>query len=463
MPLDILIVDDEADIRDLLSDTLKDEGYAPRLSRDSVSAFDAIAHHIPDAILLDIWLEDSELDGLGILELVKQRYPEIPVIMMSGHGNIETAVNSILMGAYDYIEKPFKSERLLMVLKRAIETARLKRENHSLKARVTTRTQLVGNNPSIVQLRQAIERVAPTGSRIFITGSAGSGKEVLARIIHEKSKRANGSFVVLSAATMTSEMVDQELFGVEDTSVIGGLPKKIGVFERANNGTLFVDEITDIPANVQGKFVRVLQDKKLTRIGGNRPIEVNVRVIAATNREVGEAIGRGHLREDLYYRLNVVPLKSPPLKDRREDIPLLSDYFLKYFAEQNGHPVRKLSEDALAAMQAYDWPGNVRQLRNTIEWLLIMAPISSEPINATMLPKEVFSSGPSNLTPQINPDIMSIPLREAREIFERQYLTAQIGRFGGNISRTSAFIGMERSALHRKLKSLQIKTEKVGA
>ncbi|MCP5361509.1 MAG: sigma-54-dependent Fis family transcriptional regulator [Hyphomicrobiales bacterium] len=461
MSLDILIVDDESDIRDLVSDILKDEGYSPRTAKDSVSAFEAIAKRIPNAILLDIWLEDSELDGLGVLELVKQRYPEVPVIMMSGHGNIETAVNSILMGAYDYIEKPFKAERLLVVLKRAIEAARLKSENSMLRSRYHNRFQLIGNNPSIIQLRQSISRVAPTGSRVFITGPAGAGKEVVGRIIHEKSRRCHGPFVVFSTASMTSEMVDQELFGIEDDKGIGSLPKKIGVFEKANNGTLFVDEVTDIPVSVQGKFVRVLQDKTLTRLGGSRPIEVNVRVIAATSYDVSDAIARGLLREDLYYRLNVVPIKVPPLKDRREDIPMLSDYFLKFFAEQNGQPVRKLSEDAIAAMQAYEWPGNVRQLRNMIEWLLIMAPDSHEPINSAMLPKEIFSTGPSTLSPELNTDIMSIPLREAREIFERQYLTAQISRFGGNISRTSAFIGMERSALHRKLKSLSIRTEKL--
>ncbi len=457
MSINALVVDDEADIRDLVSDVLKDSGFTVKLAANSVSTFETLAEKIPDVIILDIWLKNSELDGLGILEVVRRKYPELPVVMISGHGNIETAINSLKMGAYDYVEKPFKQDRLIHTLKRAVETARLQSENRELKVGTGMPDILAGNSSVISHLRQAIDRVAPTGSRVFITGPAGSGKEYVAQVIHNNSLRKNGPFIALNAASLTQDNVDIELFGTEESTDLTAPPRKTGVFERANGGTLFIDEITDIPLKTQGRFVRFLQDKSFERIGSSKRIEVDVRVIAATNRDIDKEIREGRFREDLFYRLNVVPLRVPALKERREDIATLCEFFLAQAAEAARHPVRKLSDEALAVIQAYDWPGNVRQLRNVIEWLLIMHPDGSgDVIGSEMLPRELFDATPAAVTPDVNTDIMSMKLREAREIFERQYLTAQINRFGGNISRTATFIGMERSALHRKLKSLEV-------
>ncbi|MEI7669001.1 MAG: sigma-54 dependent transcriptional regulator [Pseudomonadota bacterium] len=456
MTADILIVDDEADIRDLLSDVLKDESYDTRTAKDSDSALKSIADRIPHLLILDIWLHGSELDGLGILELVLKKYPGLPVIMISGHGNIETAVSTIKMGAYDFIEKPFKEERLLSIIRRALEHSKLKRENKELKLRGAAESNLVGTSNITNQLRQSIEKVAPTHSRILITGSAGSGKEVVARLIHNKSKRANGEFVVVNAASMTSDKLEAELFGIEDNN-LAGVAEKIGVFERAHGGTLYIDEVADIPLETQGKILRFLQEQAFERVRGNKKIQVDVRVIAATNRDLTTEIANGNFREDFYYRLNVVPFRIASLRERREDIPELCRYFMKRSSEISGIGVRELSEDAVAVLQAYNWPGNVRQLRNMMEWLLIMAPGGSRSqIKSDMLPKELFETNTVALRPEVNSDIMSMPLRDARELFERQYLAAQINRFGGNISKTSSFIGMERSALHRKLKMLGI-------
>mgnify|MGYP002784366159 CR=1 FL=1 len=458
MPHNILIVDDEADIRGLISDTLKDEGYIARSAKNSAEAFAAIAETVPSAIILDIWLKESELDGLGILENVKSRYPGVPVIMISGHGNIETAINSIKLGAYDFIEKPFKEEKLVLLLKRAIEAAELKSENEILRAKAGVDHDLIGRSPCMTQLQQAIDKVAPTGSRVFITGASGSGKEVVARLIHKKSKRANtGAFVVLGGAGLSEDRVDIELFGTEEESV-SGPARKIGTFERADKGTLFIDEITDMPLATQAKLLRVIQDGYFRRIGGNKQINVDVRVIAASSKNVTQMIESGKFREDLYYRLNVVPINVPPLCERRDDIPALSKFFLKQFADNTGMPIRDIASEAIATLQAYNWPGNVRQLKNVIEWLLIMTPTddTNKPITSEMLPQEIFSSTPVAMNPELNRDIMAMPLREAREMFERQYLEAQINRFGGNISRTSEFVEMERSALHRKLKSLKV-------
>ncbi len=454
---DILIVDDEKDIRELISDTLKDEKYNTRLAHNSESAFEAIAERIPSLIILDIWLKDSPLDGLGILETVKRKYPQVPVIMISGHGNIETAVNSIKIGAYDYIEKPFKEDRLLLIVKRALEVNKLQQENAELKIRVSSDNVLIGKSQAVNVLMNAIDKVSSTSSRVFITGPAGVGKEVVARQIHEKSLRKNSPFVLFNPASISPELMEVELFGTEESTDINSGPRKIGVFEKVHGGTLFIDEVTDIPLSIQGKLLKVLQDQTFERVGGNRKIESNFRVIAASNKEIRAEIKAGKFREDLFYRLNVVPLKVPSLSERREDIPVLSEFFLKQFAENSGLPQKVLLEDAIAAMQSYDWPGNVRQLKNVIEWLLIMTNSDAgNEIKSNMLPVEIFSSTPAAISPELNTDIMSMPLREARELFERQYLMAQVNRFGGNISRTSSFIGMERSALHRKLRSLNI-------
>lgn len=463
MTADILIVDDEADIRELVSDILKDSKYSTRTAHNSDSAFKALAERVPSALILDIWLQGSELDGLGILELVKKKYPHVPVIMISGHGNIETAVSAIKMGAYDFIEKPFKEDRLLLVVARALETAKLRNENTELRTRGKFEMQLNGTSQVIQQLRHTLEKIAPTASRVLITGAPGSGKEMYARLIHSRSARNSANFVVMNSSGLTPERMEAELFGVEDSNPTGGA-EKLGLFELAHNGVLFIDEVTDIPLETQGKLLRALQEQSFIRQRGKQRVEVDVRVVAASNRDLENEIATGRFREDLYYRLNVVPVRIPSLKERREDIPELCSYFLKRASETAGLPLRQLSQEAIVMLQAYSWPGNVRQLRNMMEWLLIMTTGRTDPITADELPPEILTSNPVLARPETNADIMSMVLRDARELFEKQYLSAQIERFGGNISRTSSFVGMERSALHRKLKLLGITTadEKVG-
>jgi two-component system nitrogen regulation response regulator NtrX len=454
MSNDILIVDDESDIRELVSDILGDSGYATRTAANSDAALKAIAERVPSLLLLDIWLQGSELDGLGILELVKRKYPSLPVLMISGHGNIETAVTSIKLGAYDFIEKPFKEEKLIHTVQRAMQLAKLQDENETLKARGRQEFDLIGDSQAVVSLRAMVQKVAPTQSRVLLTGGAGAGKEMVARLIHDGSERMSGPFVTLNAAGLTTDRVESELFGIEDNNPNGGA-EKLGLFERAHGGTLFIDEVTDLPFETQGRLLRALQDRAFTRLRGSKPVEVDVRVLAASNRDLKEYMDEGKLREDLYYRLNVVPVQVPSLKERRSDIPALCKYFLEQGAKMSGLPVRELSEEAVAILQAYEWPGNVRQLRNMMEWILIMSPAESHgKIDSKALPGELFESSPAVMSSEISGDILSMPLREARELFERQYLAAQINRFGGNISRTSNFVGMERSALHRKLKLL---------
>jgi two-component system, NtrC family, nitrogen regulation response regulator NtrX len=463
MAKDILIVDDESDIRELVSDILKDEKYETRTAKDSDTALKAIAERVPNLLILDIWLQGSELDGLGILEMVQKKYPHVPVVMISGHGNIETAVTSIKLGAYDFIEKPFKEDRLLLVVKRALEHARLRRENQELRLRGTPELELIGNSQPVTQIRNAITKVAPTHSRVLITGNPGTGKEVIARIIHARSARAKGPFVVANAASLTPDRVEAELFGVEDNNPTGGA-EYLGLFEKAHGGTLFIDEVADMPLETQGRVLRALQEQSFFRSRGKQKVEVDVRVIAASNKNLAVEMELGRFREDLYYRLNVVPLKMPSLKERRDDIPALCEHFLQRSSELSGLPMRRLSQEATAMLQAYEWPGNVRQLRNMMEWLLIMAPATEDGyIPAKALPTELFESSPAVCHPSTNADILSMPLREAREYFEKQYLASQISRFGGNISRTSNFVGMERSALHRKLKMLGLTGSAPGA
>lgn len=459
MSNDILIVDDETDIRELVSDILSDGGYATRTAANSDTALKAIAERVPSLLLLDIWLQGSELDGLGILELVKSKYPNLPVLMISGHGNIETAVTSIKLGAYDFIEKPFKEEQLLLTVARAFEHAKLCDENEELRTRGKQECQLIGDSQAVASLKSMISKVAPTQSRVLLTGGAGSGKEMVARLIHQESERANGPFVTLNAAGLTADRVESELFGIEDNNPNGGA-KKLGLFEKAHGGTLYVDEVTDLPFDTQGRMLRALQDRAFTRKGGNKSVDVDVRVLAASNRNLKDYMDEGSLREDLYYRLNVVPMQVPSLKERRSDIPALCKHFLVQASQMSGLPVREMSEEAMAILQAYEWPGNVRQLRNMMEWLLIMSPDKGDKIDSKSLPSELFESSPAVMTSEISGDILSMPLREARELFERQYLAAQINRFGGNISRTSNFVGMERSALHRKLKLLGLSSSR---
>jgi two-component system nitrogen regulation response regulator NtrX len=460
MAEDILIVDDEVDIRTLVSGILEDEGYQSREAGDSDSALNEINVRRPGLVLLDIWLQGSRLDGMGILDQLRSEHPSVPVVMMSGHGTVETAVQAIKLGAYDFIEKPFKADRMILVVRRAIEAAKLKRENEELRLRAGTATELIGQSSIINQLRQAVERVAPTNSRVLITGPAGSGKEVVARLLHKCSRRNSGPFVVLNCASMAPERMEVELFGVEGVASGEYPASKVGTFEAAHNGTLFLDEVADMPLESQGKIVRVLQEQVFERVSGRTRVEVDVRVVASTTRNLRDEIQSGRFREDLFYRLSVVPLSVPALKERREDIPLLVRHFMERAAEASGQRPRELNEDAMAALQAYEWSGNVRELRNIIERLLIMSPGKpSDPIRAEMLPPEFDAKFSAARRSERGAEVMGLPLRDAREIFEREYLMAQVTRFGGNISRTAAFVGMERSALHRKLKSLGIQAD----
>ena len=450
MALEVLVVDDEADIRELVAGVLEDEGYAVRSAANSTEALDAIESRRPSLVLLDVWLQGSRMDGLQLLEEVKRRDPSLPVLMISGHGNLDTAVAAIREGAIDFIEKPFEASRLLHLVGRATETDRLRRENADLKMRVGTEDQLNGSSIAINSVRATLKRVAPTGSRVLITGPAGVGKEIAARTIHNWSTRASGPFVTVAAARMDPERVEEELFGSENDGV-----SRPGFLEQAHGGTLFLDEIADMPLTTQGKILRVLTDQSFSRVGGQRPVKVDVRVLSATSRNLSEEIAAGRFREDLYYRLNVVPVRIPPLRERREDIPELSAHYLARFATERRMPPPNLSDEALAALQAHDWPGNVRQLRNIIERTVIMAPGDRlARIDVDMLPTELIDSGGSGGLSSATLSIMGSPLREARESFEREYLRVQIRRFSGNISRTASFIGMERSALHRKLKAL---------
>ena len=450
MALEVLVVDDEADIRDLVAGVLEDEGYAVRSAADSTTALDAIDDRRPSLVLLDVWLQGSKLDGLQLLEQIKRRDASLPVLMISGHGNLDTAVAAIREGAVDFIEKPFKADRLLHLVGRATETDRLKREVANLRHQLGPDDQLDGTSVAINTVRATLKRVAPTGSRVMINGPAGVGKEIAARMIHNWSPRAAAPFIVLSAAMMSPERVEEELFGSEQNGVA-----RPGLLEQAHGGTLFLDEIADMPATTQGKILRVLTDQSYTRVGGQRPVKVDVRVLSATSRNLQDEIAAGRFREDLFYRLNVVPVRLPPLRERREDIPELVNHFVARFAAERRIQTPELSKEAMAALQAHDWPGNVRQLRNIIERTLILTPGDRVGcIEVDLLPPEVLDSQGSVGLGGASLAIMGSPLREARESFEREYLKIQIRRFSGNISRTASFIGMERSALHRKLKAL---------
>ena len=450
---EILIVDDEEDIRDLIAGILRDEGFETRVAGDSDGALNAVRVRRPQLVVLDIWLQGSKLDGIQVLDTLKREQPDLPVIMISGHGTIETAVASIKKGAYDFIEKPFKADRLIHVVGRALEASRLRREVQELKLKAGDDSDMVGMSSAISQVRQAIEKIAPTNSRIFVTGPSGSGKEVVARMIHARSRRAGNAFVAINCATMAPSRIEAELFGVEAGE---NGARKTGMFELAHNGTLYLDEVADMPLETQGKILRVLVDQTFTRVGGTMRVQVDARVICSTTKDLRAEIAAGKFREDLYHRLNVVPVRVPSLSERRDDIPLLVAHFMKRLSATSGLAVREIGDDAMAVLQSHSWPGNVRQLRNIVERLLILATDdAAQVISADLLPADLGSSAPWGGGGR-GDLVISLPLREAREIFERDYLVAQINRFGGNISRTAAFIGMERSALHRKLKSLGV-------
>ncbi|UDL95111.1 MULTISPECIES: sigma-54-dependent transcriptional regulator [Lichenihabitans] len=454
MATDILVVDDEADIRDIVSGILSDEGHGTRTARNSDEALSLIGARRPHLVFLDIWLQGSRLDGLQLLEIIKEQHPSLPVVMISGHGNIETAVSAIKIGAYDFIEKPFKADRLVLVADRALETSRLKREVTDLKIRAFTPNRIVGKSTTTNQLRQAIEKIGPANSRILISGAPGSGKELTARMLHDVSARATAPFVVINAATITPDMMEVALFGTEGGD---GRNRQVGALEEAHGGTLYLDEVADMPRETQGKILRVLVDQNFQRVGGSTRVHVDVRIISSTSRDLSVGIAEGTFREDLFHRLSVVPMRVPSLSERREDIPELIEFFMDQVSSTGGLPRRKIGADAMAVLQSHDWPGNIRQLRNNVERLMILAGGDLEAeVSADMLPAEIGTLVPATPNGAGGEKLMSLPLREAREVFEREYLVAQISRFGGNISRTAEFIGMERSALHRKLKSLGI-------
>jgi two-component system nitrogen regulation response regulator NtrX len=453
MASDILIVDDEADIRDLVAGILEDDGHQVRTARDADEALDGVRKRKPSLVVLDVWLQGSRLDGLELLTMFKEIDPDLPVVLISGHGTIETAVAAIRKGAYDFVEKPFNADRLTLVVQRALEATRLKRENNELRARSNASESLIGSSPVMAALRATIDRVAPTNSRVLISGPAGSGKELIARLMHDRSPRAKGPFVAINAASIAPERMESEIFGEEGPD---GRPRKIGVFELAHSGTLFLDEVGDMPMETQAKILRVLIDQRFRRLGGATDVQVNVRVVSSSSRELRQDIEQQRFREDLFHRLNVVPLRAPSLAERREDIPELAGYFVGRLAEMSGVPARPIGEDALAALQAADWPGNVRQLRNVIERILILATgDANTPVTVETLPPDAWPQSGISKGEGLQ-EVIALPLRDARERFEREYLNVQITRFGGNISKTAAFIGMERSALHRKLKSLGV-------
>ncbi len=455
MALDILIVDDERDIRELVAGVLSDEGYDCRTAATSTEAVAMVDEKRPSLVLLDVWLHGSPKDGLEVLDEIKQREPDLPVIIFSGHGNIDTAVAAIGRGAVDFIEKPFEAEKLLHLVGKATETERLRRENANLRGDLPVEGEFTGVSPSINAVRATIKRVAVTGSRMLITGPAGAGKEVAARLLHAWSQRADNAFVSVNSARITPERFEQELFGEEQD---GNLVRP-GLLEMADGGTLYFDEVADMPLSTQARILRVLTDQRFVRVGGSRQIGVDVRVVSSTSRDLEKEIADRRFREDLFYRLNVVPLAIPALRERREDIPPLAEHFFTRFSAGQGVPPPTIGEEAMAALQAYSWPGNVRQLRNVVERTVIMTPRENlARIEADMLPPEILDSN-VQADSRISA-MMSVPLREARENFEREYLKVQISRFSGNISKTASYIGMERSALHRKLKLLGISDRK---
>lgn len=449
MALDILVVDDERDIRDLVAGVLSDEGYECRTTGDSESAIAMVDERRPSLVLLDVWLHGSPRDGLEVLDAIKAREPALPVLIFSGHGNIDTAVSAVSRGAMDFIEKPFEASRLLHLVERATETERLRRENERLREGIATPDEFTGNSSVINQVRATLKRVANTGSRVLISGSAGSGKEVAARLLHAWSPRADKAFVTVNSARITPDRFEHELFGEEKD----GKLVRPGLLELADGGTLYLDEVADMPENTQARILRVLTDQSFVRVGGNRQVGVDVRVVSSSARDLLKEIEEGRFREDLFYRLNVVPIEIPPLADRRDDIPALAEHFFTRYAREQGLKPPTLKPEAMASLQAYDWPGNVRQFRNVIERTVILAPREEfETITPDMLPEEITGSSTDSGAGMSN--LMGVPLREARESFEREYLRIQIRRFSGNISKTAGFIGMERSALHRKLKLL---------
>ncbi len=455
---DILIVDDERDIRELISDILEDEGYVTRLAGNSDDAMREISNAQPSLLILDIWLKDSNMDGIDILKTVKRDYPDVPVVIISGHGNIEIAVAAIKQGAYDFIEKPFNIDQLMVVVRRAMETSKLRRENVTLRRGEGAVTEMQGASVAFRTLVGQLDKVTKSNGRVMLSGPAGVGKELAARYIHCNSNRASAAFITVGCASIEPDKMEDVLFGRE--SAKSGIEP--GLLEQANGGVIYFDEVADMPLGTQSKILRVLVDQQFLRVGGHEKVKVDLRVISSTNRILSEEIAAGRFRQELFHRLNVVPIAVPSLEERREDIPLLAESFINLFNKTQGLPIRILGDEAIALMQTMVWPGNVRQLRNVIERVLILGD-NTGPIQASELLVEDDDKSEEGRV-VLSGALATLPLREAREAFEREYLLTQINRFGGNISRTAQFVGMERSALHRKLKSLNVVTSnKTGA
>ena len=449
---DILIVDDEKDIRELISEILIDEGYSTRLSSNSAECLNQVSNDPPSLLILDIWLKDSNMDGIDILKKVKVEYPQVPVVIISGHGNIEIAVSAIKQGAYDFIEKPFNIEQLLVVVRRAMETSSLRRENKELKQKDTVQYEFKGESSVFRNFMENLDKVSKAKSRVFITGSSGSGKDTSARYIHENSKQSSGNFITINCSVFESGELDRVLFGFENKEGV----QEVGVLENANQGTIYLDEVSKMSLDLQGKILKFLVENTISRLGSSKKVDIECRVISSSNSDLIEQIKNKQFREDLFHRLNVVPIKVPSLSERIDDIPVLAKYFVNEFSSANGLPSREFTDEALSFLQGMNWPGNIRQFKNVIERVLILGDpsdkVSSDELIFTR-PKVQDSDEKVNL---ISSELAGMSLREAREIFERDYLLLQINRFGGNISKTSAFVEMERSALHRKLKSLGI-------
>jgi len=450
---DILIVDDERDIRELISDILKDEGFETRLAANSEDAMSEMNKEPPGLMILDIWLKDSRMDGIDILKAVKRDNPDVPIIIISGHGNIEIAVAAIKQGAYDFIEKPFNIDQLMVVITRAMETSRLRRENSELRRKDVTTTDMIGSSPAFRTLKAQLDKVTKSNGRVMLTGPSGAGKEIAARYVHANSDRAEGPFVTVNSASIEPDRMEEVLFGREST----GRGIEPGLLEQAHGGVIFFDEIADMPNGTQSKILRVLTEQQFQRVGGADLVRVDLRVVSSTTRSLEAEVEAGTFRQELYHRLNVVPIDVPSLADRREDVPELATHFIEAFNKSQGLPLRSLSEEAVAMLQTMAWPGNVRQLKNVIERVLILGADKGD-IAAAEIPGEGQSEDQSEGRVVLSGSLATLPLREARELFEREYLLTQINRFGGNISRTANFVGMERSALHRKLKSLNVVT-----
>jgi two-component system, NtrC family, nitrogen regulation response regulator NtrX len=458
MSASILIVDDEEAIRTSLRSILEDEGYDVAVASNGKEALRVYTTDPPDLMMLDIWM--PEMDGLETLRRVKEFVPTAPVMMMSGHGSIETAVKAIKLGAYDYIEKPLSLENVTLRVKHALDQYRLEQENRSLKTKVQRKFELVGQSPAMQQLRQLIETAGPTNSRVLIGGENGTGKELVARAIHMHSARIDHPFVAVNCAAIPETLIESELFGHEKGSFTGATSMKRGQFEQADGGTLFLDEIGDMSLNTQAKVLRALQEQQFTRVGGTKLMKVDVRVLAASNKDLEKEIGKGQFREDLYYRLNVVPIIVPPLRERREDIPSLVRHFMNIHAEEQGLRIKEVSPEAMAVFQQYDWPGNIRELRNLIERLMIMVPgpVIDAPQAALSLQGRTSTSQSAPASQAASPLLTKSydSLRDARNAFEKDYIARKLREHHWNISRTAEDLKIERSHLHRKIKLLEV-------